>query len=164
MLKNFFKQVKHNYLVPRALNYRYYFYFSSLKEIAPSLEFKELTATLYKKLKAADDEYTELTNKLLKSSMDLSAEELNYIRKRTEEINQHHEIFQEFKECIKTMQDLVNMKKEANGDKETLDFVEEELKNYEEKLEEIEERSIEILIPPEEYDDCNTIKLEIRAG
>ena len=56
------------------------------------------------------------------------------------------------------------MKKEAQGDKETLDFIEEEQGEAEDRLDEIEEKVIDLLIPAEEYDDCQSVKLEVRAG
>jgi protein subunit release factor A len=164
MFKTFCKIVKKNYCYPSLLKYNQYLFFSTINQIAPNLEIKDLTKTLYVKLQKADDEFNQLTEKLLKHNTTMSTDELSFIRTRTEEINQHHEIFLQLKDCLKTMQDLINMKKEAVGDKETLDFLESEMKRYEETLGELEEKAIEILIPPEEYDDRTSIKLEIRAG
>ena len=164
MLKTF-TQIARNRLYFHKMNkYNPKMFLSTINEIAPNVELKDLTKTLYTKLQKLDQEYNQLTEKLLKHNTELSAEELAYIRKRTEEINQHHDAFSEYKDYLKTMQDLLNMKKEATGDKETLDFLQDEMKKYEEKLQELDERAIDLLIAPEEYDDRNAAKLEIRAG
>ena len=68
--------------------------------------------------------------------------------------------------AILSLEDLYKMKKEAdvNNDKETREFVNEEIENFLELLKETEDTAIDILIPKDKYDDVPTVDIEIRPG
>lgn len=163
MFKNILKKIN-----IQSKTYKYYGsgslrYFSN-DGIFKNFAMKDMTVTFYKRLKNLSDEYTNLSNILMKENHGLPPQELEKTRRRSEDILAHYEAFQEYNALLKGLDDLHKMKNEAKDDKETIEFAEEEISNYQEKIEEIEERIIQLLIPAEEYDDCDAIKLEIRAG
>jgi protein subunit release factor A len=127
-------------------------------------ELKPITRTLFKKLQSINTEYENLVGRLTSNNAGISAVEIQEIRKRTEENSVFHEIYLEFESIIKSKQELIKMQEEANNDKETIEFVRDEMKNYDEKLEDVQEKAIDLLIPADKYDYCSSIKIEIRSG
>ena len=148
----------------RSLFFNHKWFSSGKVEDFIELSLKPITKTLFKKLKSMNDEYLQLTNRLTNNNANISSGEIQQIRKQTEENSRFHELYLEFESIIKSKQELKKMEDEANNDKETIDFVKEEMKSYDEKLEDVQERAVELLIPADKYDDCNSIKIEIRSG
>lgn len=163
MLKNIIRNLNHLRKSQRHYGNAFERYFSN-QTIFKNFEMKDMTKTFYKRLKNLSEEYSILSSQLMKENQGMAPQELEKLRRRSEEILAQHEAFQEYDALLKGLDDLHKMKNEAKGDKETLEFAEEEIATYEEKIQEIEERIVQLLVPPEEYDDCEAIKLEVRAG
>jgi protein subunit release factor A len=66
-------------------------------------------------------------------------------------------IFQDAEECEILL-------KESEGDQETKDMVEEELKELQESLDSMDEEILENLLEPEKFDDCTSATIEFRPG
>lgn len=163
MLKNIFRNINYLSKSPKFYGYAVERYFSN-EAVFKNFEMKDMTKTFYKRLKILSEEYAKLAKILMKENQGISPQELEKTRRRSEDILAQHDAFQEYDALLKGLDDLHKMKNEAKDDKETFDFAEEEIANYEEKIEELEERIVQLLVPAEEYDDCEAIKLEIRAG
>jgi protein subunit release factor A len=80
-------------------------------------------------------------------------------------VEQEHTVFEQYHNILTSLEELKKMKSETPPkDMETHELLEEEIENSQELLQEAEEKAIELLVPPDKYDDCNLINIEIRPG
>ena len=127
-------------------------------------EVKEFRRVLYRKLEEHNKVYSENAQLFLKSG-ELEPAKLEEARVKMAEVEQHHTAFEQLHNLLTGMEEIQKMKKETpEKDIETHELLDEEMENSEDLLEEVEAKAIELLVPPDQYDDCNSINIEIRPG
>lgn len=144
------------------------FFSSSLKDTKLSFEkyseFTPLQRTLHHRLSRASQEYLQLAKVFMNNETE-DPKKLEETRLRMEELNSSHQVFEQLHNLLVSVEDISKMKKDPSSqDKDSQDLLNEELENCEALLEEIEESAVELLIPPEKYDKCSSINIEIRPG
>eukprot|EP01016_Furgasonia_blochmanni_P045754 TRINITY_DN6499_c0_g2_i2.p1 TRINITY_DN6499_c0_g2~~TRINITY_DN6499_c0_g2_i2.p1 ORF type:complete len:437 (-),score=90.95 TRINITY_DN6499_c0_g2_i2:27-1337(-) len=128
---------------------------------------KPISRMIYTRLERGSKDFQEVNKDFMSADgnekVDLESLERNRIRML--ELEPLNTLFQKMHSTIMTLNDLVKMSREADKtDKETIEFAEEEIKNTEKQLDQIEDEAVELLIPKERYDSCDSITVEIRPG
>jgi len=127
-------------------------------------EIRDFQRVVYRKLDEHNKVYTENAALFLKSG-ELEPAKLEEARVKMAAVEQQHTVFEQYHNILTSLEELKKMKSETPPkDMETHELLEEEIENSEELLHEAEEKAIELLVPPDKYDDCNLINIEIRPG
>ena len=143
-------------------------YFSKSSTIKLPFEkhrnIKDFVRVVYRRLEKPSQEYNELSKVFLQSG-EIDPAKLEEARKKMEGLSNHHMIFEQLHNLLTSLEELQKMKKETSEtDLETIELLNEEIENAEDLLIETEEKAVQLLVPPDQYDDCNNINIEIRPG
>lgn len=117
-----------------------------------------LRINIHKRLSIYSKEYETIQNFLNNNPPNADS-----LRMKINNIQSFVYLAEKFDTIVSTLKDLDKLESESK-DKETKEFIEDEIKTITNDLQELEERSIEVLIPKDKHDDCSSITMEIRPG
>lgn len=118
---------------------------------------------MFDKLKAVDDRYEEISNKLMEPGVVSDQEQYKKLMKEHKSLTPVVEKFREYISVKKEEQEATQILSDGGLDKDFKDMVEEEQQSAKAKLAVLAEELKFLLLPKDENDDKNVI-VEIRGG